>query len=294
LGIEITSVYFKRFKVIVDTHTHTPQYKDKIPESEIKYITEYRPDKAVKVPKNWAEYIADRKPVDISIVFSVAMHPGDRPNEQTAEFVRAYPDMLIGFLSVHPDDPSCLEEIDHSVHDFGLRGIKLLPSYQNFDPLGESAIKVYKKADQMGLPILFHAGITVEQNIPSEWGHPRYFDQIAIAFPNLKMILAHMAETVDTQTLAAILLKHANVYSDVSSLFYRPWSFYNCMRTAEEWGVMDKLLFATDYPVGTPQETIDALRKINDILKGTNLPHVSENAIEGVIHRDSLSLLGLV
>ena len=279
--------------MIVDTHAHVPQYKGEIPEEEIKYITEYRPDKPVKVPKNWEEFFADRPPVDVTIVFSVAMRPGDRPNDQTAEFVQAHPDNLIGFLSVHPDDSSCLEEIDRSVHDLGLKGLKLLPNYQNFDPLGKKAFEVYKKADKLGLPILFHAGITVEQEIPSEWGHPKYFDRIAIAFPKLKIILAHMAETVDTQTLAAVLIKHPNVFSDISALFYRPWSFYQTLRTAEEWGVMGKLFFATDYPVANPQETIQALRSINTIVEGTNLPRVSESEIEAIINRDSLSMLGI-
>jgi predicted TIM-barrel fold metal-dependent hydrolase len=279
--------------MIVDIHTHTPEFKGDIPEDKIQYITEFRPDKEVKVPKNWDEYIQDREPVDVSVVFSVAMNPGEQSNDKTAEFVRAYPDKLVGFLSVHPDDTKCMQEIDRSVKDLGLKGLKLLPNYQNFDPLGENALAIYKKAEKMGLPILFHTGITVEQAIPSEWGHPNFFDRIAIAFPELKIIMAHMAETVDTQTLAAVLIKHPNVFSDISALFYRPWSFYNCMRTAEEWGVMEKLFFATDYPVATPRETIEALRNINKIIEGTNLPRVSDEAIEAIIYRDSLSFLGI-
>lgn len=279
--------------MIVDTHTHAPQYKGAIPEDEVQYVTEFRPDKAVKIPKNWEEYLADRAPVDRSIVFSVAMHPGDRPNDATAEFVRAHPDKLVGFLSVHPLDAGCMQEIERAVGDLGLKGLKLLPSYQNFDPLGEQAFAVYARASELGLPVLFHAGITVERAIPSEWGHPMVFDRIAIAFPDLKIILAHMAETVDTPTLAAVLIKHPNVYSDISALFYRPWSFYQVLRTAEEWGVMGKLFFATDYPVATPQETLQALRSINAVVAGTSLPRVSEQAIEGIIHRDSLALLGI-
>jgi len=37
-------------------------------------------------------------------------------------------------------------------------------------------------------------------------------------------------------TAIAVIRKHPNLYADVSALFYRPWSFYNCMLLAEEWG----------------------------------------------------------
>jgi hypothetical protein len=43
----------------------------------------------------------------------------------------------------------------------------------------------------------------------------------------------------------------------------------------------------------TPQETIEGTRRVNDILEGTKLPRVPEDEIEAIIHRDSLTLLGL-
>lgn len=57
--------------------------------------------------------------------------------------------------------------------------------------------------------------------------------------------------------------------------------------------MLHKLLFASDYPVTTPQENIDALRSVNDIVKVSGLPPVPEDALEAIIHRDSLELLGL-
>ena len=279
--------------MIIDTHTHTPAYRDKVPESEITYATEWRPDRAVKTPVNWEEYLASRAPVDKSIVFNVAMKPGDHPNNTTAEFVKAYPDKLVGFLSVHPNDPRCLDEIEHGVSVLGMKGVKLLPSYQNFDPLGKEAFRVYAAASEMRLPILFHAGITVERFIPSEWGHPRVFDHIAMSFPELKMILAHLAETIDTPSLAGMLMKHPNMYTDISALFYRQWSFYNCLRAIEEWGIAHKVFFASDYPVATPQETLDALMNVNQMLEGTQLPRVSDKTIQEIIHKNSLSVLGI-
>jgi predicted TIM-barrel fold metal-dependent hydrolase len=240
--------------MIVDVHTHTPKYKGEVPAEEIEYNTVWRPDRAVKVPVNWDDYMEATAAADKAIVFSIAREPEfwdlAEPNDSTAEFVKAYPDKLIGFLSVRPQDPHCLEEIERCVSDLGLRGIKMGPNYQNFDPLGEEAFRVFKRAEELGLPIMFHTGTSPLQEANLDWAHPRHFDQVAIAFPDLKMVLAHMAHPWQTTTIA-VIRKHPNLFSDVSGLFYRPWSFYNGMRLAEEWGVLHKLLLGSDFHITT-------------------------------------------
>lgn len=277
--------------MIIDVHTHTPQYEDEIPEDEIVYDTVSRPDRPVKRPVNWAEYMSAMEPVDKAIVFGIARE-GYNPNDATATFVKAFPNKLIGFLSVNPKESNCLEEIERGVTDLGLKGIKLGPNYQNFDPLGEDAFRVFNRAEELGLPIVFHTGTSPVRTADLDFAHPRHFDRIAIAFPNLRMVMAHMAHPWQISTIA-VIRKHPHVYADISALFYRPWSFYNCMLLAQEWGVLHKLLFGTDYLVSTPEENMAALRSPNNIVEGTNLPRISEAAMEEIIYRDSLRLLGL-
>jgi predicted TIM-barrel fold metal-dependent hydrolase len=117
-------------------------------------------------------------------------------------------------------------------------------------------------------------------------------DEIAMLFPDLKIIMAHMGHPWHADTIT-VIRKHPNVYADVSAQLYRPWQFYNGMRLAYEWGVMHKLLFATDWPITTPEETINALRNFNDFPRKHHLPEVPSETIEEIINRDSLKLLGL-
>jgi len=291
--------------MIVDVHTHTPRYKEPVPSEEVPLNTMWRPDKARATASTWDDYIRDMGPADKAIVFNMAgdprkdyldssgrYYPADKVNEETAEFVRAHPDKLIGFMSVHPFDPEVEDEIDRAYHDLGLRGIKLGPNYQNFDPLGEEAFRVYRRAQELGLPILFHQGTSPVRFADLDWAHPRHMDRVATAFPDLKIVMAHMGHPWQVDCIV-VIRKHPNVYADVSALFYRPWSQYNALRLATEWGVMHKLLFGSDYQVATAEETIEGLRRVNDILEGTKLPRVPEDEIEAIIHRDSLALLGL-
>jgi predicted TIM-barrel fold metal-dependent hydrolase len=90
-----------------------------------------------------------------------------------------------------------------------------------------------------------------------------------------------------------LIRKNRNVFADISALYYRPWQFYNALVAAMEYGVLDRLLFGSDYPFTTPGSTMEALGKINRMVDGTNLPRIPERKIEEIIHRDSLALLGI-
>lgn len=287
--------------MIVDVHTHTPTHRDVIPEEEVVWNDKWRPDRVVKATTTWADYMEALAPVDKAIVFNIARRKegAEDPwagisavNDSTAEFVASAPEKLIGFLSVHPEDPGCMDEFDRCVGDLKLRGVKLGPNYQQFDPLSEEAKAVYARAEKLGLPILFHQGTSPVRTAPLRYAHPLVMDEIASEFPELRVVMAHMGHPWQADTIV-VIRKHPHVYADISGLFYRPWSFYNALRLATEWNVLHKLLFASDFPVTTPQENIDALRSVNEIVKVSGLPPVPEDALEAIIYRNSLELLGL-
>ena len=270
-----------------------------------------RPDRPDPHGVTWDDHLEAMQHVDRAIVFNIAALPPEQDgvhgaqaapavatgpakqvNDQTAAFVRSNPEKLIGFMSVHPHDPAMLEEVERCSGDLGMRGIKLGPNYQNFDPVGEQAFRLYARAQELGLPILFHQGTSPVRFADLDYAHPRHIDRVASRFPDLRIVLAHMAHPWQIDCIA-VIRKHPNVWADISAVHYRPWSYYNCMRLATEWSVLHKLLFGSDFPVATPRETIDAIPHINDILEGTKLPRVPVDQLQDVVHRDSLSALGL-
>lgn len=273
-----------------------------------------RPDRPDPEGITWDDYMQAMAYVDRAVVFNIAPPPegdvpphggptpavplaGERPtaralNDKTAALVKAYPDKLIGFMGVHPRDPHLLDEMERCATDLGLRGIKLGPNYQNFDPLGEDAFRLYARAQEMNLPILFHQGTSPVRFADLDYAHPRHIDRVAMRFPELRIVLAHMAHPWQTDCIS-VIRKHPNVWADISALHYRSWSYYTCLRLATEWSVLHKLLFGSDFPVATPQETADAIPHVNDILEGTALPRVPVDELLAVLERDSLGALGL-
>jgi predicted TIM-barrel fold metal-dependent hydrolase len=269
-----------------------------------------RPDRPDPESITWDDYLQAMAPVDRAVVFGIAPPPASdaknavptvatgglttaqQVNDATAALVHAHSQKLIGFMSVHPRDPGMLNEVDRCVGDLKLRGIKLGPNYQNFDPLGEDAFRLYARAEELHLPIVFHQGTSPVRFADLDYAHPRHIDRVAMRFPELRIVLAHMAHPWQTDCIA-VIRKHPNVWADMSALHYRSWSYYTCLRLATEWAVLHKLLFGSDYPVATPQETIDAIPHINDILEGTKLPRVPVDELLKVVDRNGLEALGL-
>jgi predicted TIM-barrel fold metal-dependent hydrolase len=139
---------------------------------------------------------------------------------------------------------------------------------------------------------VFHQGTSPIRTAPLRYAHPLVMDEIAIAYPELRIVMAHLGHPWQVDTLT-VVRKHPHVYADISGGFYRPWSFYTAMVLMTEWGVLDKLLFGSDFPLATATETLAGLRGVNTPVDGTALPRVPFEAVEGIIERDSLALLGL-
>ena len=87
----------------------------------------------------------------------------------------------------------------------------------------------------------------------------------------MKIILALLSHPYVAECVA-VIRKHPNVYADISALHYRPFQLYNSLMLVQEYGVWDKVLFGTDYPFTTVNETVAGLRDLNRMLDGTSLP----------------------
>lgn len=213
------------------------------------------------------------------------------PNEFVAGYVRQHPEKLIGFAGIDLAEPGAPEEVERAV-DLGLRGLKIGPIYQAVHPLDERAWPVYERAEGLGLPIMWHQGTTFVRQAPLACARPADIDEVAIRHPELRIVIAHMGHPwVDEAIVVA--RKHPNVFMDVSGLAPRIWQLYNALRIAVEYRVTDKLLFGTDYPFLTVEESIAGLLAVSSLARRTGLPPVPEDVVEGIIGRDGLALLGL-
>ncbi len=239
-------------------------------------------------------FMADMARFDRVVVFGMkARRTGYWvPDEYVAEFVARAPHKMLGFAACDPTQDDYMDELVHAVEDLGLVGLKLGPIYAGFDPRDDRCRCVYEYCQNRSLPVLFHTGTTFNREAPLGFSRPWLFDEVAIEYPELRMVLAHLGHPFYDECLA-VIRKHPHVYADIAALHYRPWQFYNMMILAQEYKVTHKLLFGTDYPFAMADESIEGVRNVNRIIGDSSLPRVSAELIEQILNRDALALLGI-
>ena len=281
--------------MIVDVHSHTWTYPGDFTESFRDQARRARAGVEVDLTVRYEDYRATANEPDVrSIVFGgKAKLSGIWVDDaDVAAYVGRHADRLLGFLSLDPTCDGWQRELEHGHQALGLRGIKLMPMYAGFRPDDTSLDPLWRYATKHGLPVLLHTGTTFIAQAPLECTLPRHLDAVAIRFPDVKIILAHLGHPYEGECIVTIR-KHPNVYADISALHYRPFQLYHSLMLAQEYGVWHKVLFGTDYPFTTVDATIAGVRRLNDMTRGTGLPTLSTEQIEAMIHRDSLAVLGL-
>jgi len=278
--------------MIVDVHTHVWMKGDRDNEL-LEEGRKMRNGADLQYP-SLDDHFHAMKPVDKAIVLAFhSAHLGYHvPNEYVYNYISKYSDKLIGFMSIDATLRNAVSDMEKAYYELGLRGIKMSATYQNIDPLDFRLAPIYRFAEDKHLPIMLHSATTPYRRSPLRYANPMLFEEVALRYPALVLIVPHMGHPWGEDAMA-LIRKQPNVYGDISGLVYRPWQLYNFMVMAHEWDIMPKLLFGTDYPLATPQETIEGLRNVNCIVEGTKLPKVPLEEIEKIIHRDSLKLLHL-
>lgn len=280
--------------MIIDVHSHTWEYPAHFSDDFRQQAKRAKAGVEMDLTVTYDAYRATAPDDTITIVFGgkarlSGLWVDDR---YVANYVAADPARLIGFLSVDPTQPGWEEELRFGHQELGLRGIKLLSMYAGFRPDESRLDPLWQYATKHRLPVLLHTGTTFVAQAPLEYTLPRHLDVVATRFPEVRIIMAHLGHPYEGEAVVTAR-KHPHVFCDISALHYRPFQFYHSLMLVQEYGIWDKVLFGTDYPFTTVNATLDGLRKLNDMLAGTALPRLSHEAIERLIHRDSLPLLGL-
>jgi predicted TIM-barrel fold metal-dependent hydrolase len=284
--------------MIVDCHTHIWQSPEQLGDGALAELS--RPmsvsgQKMRLLPQaDTANHLLASEVADRSFVigFKSQYLNAEIPNTYIADYCREHPDKMIGFAGIDPTLPDAVDEVKHVSKELKLSGLTICPAAQDFHPSDTRAMEVYEAAAVLGLPIIFYPGTHLSPRTKMEYARPYLLDDVARTFPKLKIVVAHFGYPWVDEAIT-LLGKHANVYSDVSSLLRRPWVAYDALVRAYQFGVLEKLLFGSDFPFTTAAESIETLYTINHVAMGTNMPSVPREGLRGIVERDALALLGI-
>lgn len=277
--------------MIVDAHAHYWPDKQAFSPDFIRQAAAAR-GAEVNLITDYSHY-RDNAPDDMRVIVfgGKARLSGLWQNDEVvAKLVAAEPHRYIGFLSLDLTVPDWRDELEHGHQHLGLKGVKLMPMYAGFYPHDKQFDSFWEYVSRWNLPVLLHTGTTFVRQAPLDCTLPRHLDEVARRFRGVRMVLAHLGHPYEGETIA-VIRKHPNVHADISALYYRPWQLFQSLMLVQEYGVWEKLLFGTDYPFTTVNDTIAGLRRLCD--KEISGFRLDRDAVEALIQRDALALLGL-
>lgn len=281
--------------MITDCHSHfwTIEHQEGAWAQQTTRITRTH-DSGSRSEVTTESYASGMAGADRSIVFGLqAPASGIRvSNDDVAAFVDAAGPGVVGFASVDPREDTAVEELERAVQDLRLRGLKLGPTYQGTSPLDPRTMRVFGRAATLGLPVLIHQGAVFVTSGRLADANPLMIDEVALAFPELKIIIAHMGHPWVHET-AVVMRRHQNVYADIAAMVKRPNMLARGLLAAKEYGVLDKVLFGTDFPFSSVADTADGLRRVIHHLQGRALDPPTLDDLEALIHRPTFDLLGI-
>jgi predicted TIM-barrel fold metal-dependent hydrolase len=289
--------------MLFDTHTNLLWYPDHLSDEFVEfgweakrakmklspdvYFADSGSDKSNAFDSRPETLLQATRSCDKVIVFALrAPFSGLRGDQAlVASFVKEHSDRFIGWCSVDPNDPDCVEQLSHYVRDLGLKGLKCSPIYQNWNPQDPKYLPLFKKAEALGIPVNIHQGTTFVRPGPLKFANPILLEDIAVACPNLRMVIAHMGHPWEDECVV-LIRKHPNLYANISALHYRPLRHYQAFMSAIEYGVEHKLIFGSDFPSATPEQVIAGQWKVNDVVEGTKLPRISKEIVHNIIYEN--------
>ncbi|MEE9405007.1 MAG: amidohydrolase family protein [Algisphaera sp.] len=211
--------------------------------------------------------------------------------ESVAAAVATSPSKNVGFVGIDPMLGGAVEKLEAALA-MGLVGVTLSPAAAGFHPADTRAMALFEACVEHKVPVLVDSSAALCSEARMEFARPYLFDEVARAFPTLKLVLGGFGRPWIEEGVA-MMFKHPNVYADVSGLVRHSWQLYNALVHAYQAGVMNQVLFGSGFPFCSPEEAIKTLYSVNAISQGTPLPGVPRDQLRIVVERDTLAELGI-
>jgi len=217
------------------------------------------------------DYLArmDRAGIERSLL--IAVRAGDInvkggfeiPYARVHEVCQQYPERFSGLAGIDPfRGMQGLRDLEQAVREYGFVGAHLYPHWCGLPPDHAKYYPYYAKCCELDIPIMMQVGHNLvysrERRLPSV-GRPICLDQVAIDFPELRLIGIHIGIPW-TDEMISMCWKHENVFTAGDAYAPRYWP-KQYVHYANTFG-REKVLFGTDWPVIDPER---AVREVDEL-----------------------------
>jgi uncharacterized protein len=216
-----------------------------------RYKTLYDFQRLCEVP--FESFVAEmeRSGVSLAVLHAeYAYGDVDQLNRTVGEFVKEFPQKLLGFAGIDPaasQDP--VADLDRYVNEWGMGGLNLQTCVQGWYANDKRLYPLYSYCQEKRLPVSIHASVNFLTNRKIDYGHPLYLDEIACEFPDLAVVGNHGGWPWVTE-MVAVAWKHSNVFIELGGIspkyIAKPGSGWEPILAYGNSVLQDQILFATD------------------------------------------------
>jgi uncharacterized protein len=244
-------------------------------------------------PSEFVEHM-DASNVDMVLVPSIKMRSYERseliwdtPEDEVAELVEAEPTRIRGLVGIDPTTGMVgVRRLEGWVKAGHFVGAHIHPYGFGLDLDHRRYYPFYAKCVELDVPVVMQVGHSAER-MPSALGRPILLDNLALDFPDLKIVGAHTGWPW-TEEMIAMAWKHANVYIGTSAHHPKYWES-TLVRFANSRG-RGKVLYGTDFPVLEFSDSLEALDRLD--LKDEARSLLAGDAARQLFRLDRLPALG--
>ena len=225
------------------------------------------------------------------------------PNETVIETCKKYPDCFLPLAKLDLWETADPAEVYHYA-EMGVRGFKCIYPYYEYDH--DIYMPVYEAAEKCGMPLLFHTGNyrpcqddTVYRRPVLKNMHPINLDRIARAFPNLKIIMAHMGTRIFQDEASQYIKMLPNLYTDWGGCGQwkrlQPKEVVDMFSSSlwyieQSWDTYRKIVLGSDAYVTYPHLVTEAQKYYDALLDRVGVP---PEVIDEIMGKTVASWLGI-
>ena len=185
-------------------------------------------------------------------------------NDYVIEKAREFPDKLIGFMAVSPNDPRVENEIDRC-YSAGLKGIgEIYPDNHFAIDDREETQALTGACVERGMPLIVHTNEPVGHfYIGKNDIALRRIERFIENSQGLRVVLAHWGGgLLFYEAMPELREKFRNVYYDTAAT---PFLYQeNIYRAALALGLGEKIIFGSDFPLLPPSRYLPAMQALSD------------------------------
>lgn len=185
-------------------------------------------------------------------------------SEIVRDKIEEYPDRFIPKTGIGIRDKKISDvvaKVEHEVKQNDIRMFDINPYLDGKHANDKKYYPIYQKLEELNTPVWIHTCSNFLQNVSSEYGHPRYLQDVCIDFPDLTVVAGHGTWPWLDEG-CALMWKLPNLYADFSAMRGKYVANNADWAPIMDYGttvIKDKILFGTSFPL------VDDRTQMNDV-----------------------------